>query len=132
MNSFRLSLLHNFYSLKMEIKLLTNATALIVSEKVILATVNDAVNIIGNCKYSGVDNIIVNKNNIRPTFFDLKTGLAGEVLQKFSTYNMKLAVIGTFNEYTSNSWKDFMYESNKIGRIVFLDNIKEVLKRFEG
>ncbi|MCK7528774.1 MAG: DUF4180 domain-containing protein [Ignavibacteriales bacterium] len=29
-------------------------------------------------------------------FFDLKTGIAGEILQKFSTYNVRLAILGDF------------------------------------
>jgi hypothetical protein len=31
----------------------------------------------------------------------LKTGLAGEILQKFSTYNMRLGIVGDFSAYTS-------------------------------
>ncbi|MGI6469350.1 MAG: DUF4180 domain-containing protein [Syntrophomonadaceae bacterium] len=32
--------------------------------------------------------IVINESSITKSFFDLKTGIAGEILQKFSTYQM--------------------------------------------
>jgi len=37
--------------------------------------------------------LVIDEKNLSPDFFDLKTGLAGQVLQKFVSYRTKLAVI---------------------------------------
>jgi Domain of unknown function (DUF4180) len=74
--------------------------------------------------------IAVHKENIVEEFFDLKTGIAGEILQKASNYNIRFGIIGDFSQYKSKSLKDFIYESNKTGQVVFLENIGEVIKVF--
>jgi hypothetical protein len=62
--------------------------------------------------------LIVYKESLPDGFFDLKTRIAGEFLQKCSNYQMKFAVVGDFSAYTSKSLRDFIYECNK-GRLVF-------------
>lgn len=62
--------------------------------------------------------IIVYRESLGEAFFDLKTGIAGELLQKCSNYRMKLAIVGDFSVYKSKSLKAFIYECNK-GRLVF-------------
>jgi len=37
--------------------------------------------------------LVIDEKDLTPDFFDLKTGLAGEVLQKFVNYRTKLAII---------------------------------------
>ena len=44
--------------------------------------------------------------------------MAGEILQKFSNYRMKLAIIGEFEKYKSKSLKAFITESNR-GNLIF-------------
>lgn len=64
----------------------------IVSEKILINETQDAVDLMGNCTYNGSYHIIVHQKNLCPVFFDLKTRLAGDILQKFSNYNVKLAI----------------------------------------
>ncbi|QMU27516.1 DUF4180 domain-containing protein [Adhaeribacter radiodurans] len=99
-----------------------NSIAEIIAEDIIIKNAQDALDIIANCGYQGAQKIIIRAANITPDFFDLKTGIAGEILQKFSTYNMKLALVGDFAQYASKSLKDFIYESNKVGRIYFVSS----------
>jgi hypothetical protein len=75
----------------------------------------------------GCDRLIVYKESLDEKFFDLKTGFAGEILQKFSNYKMKLAIIGDFSEYVSKSksFHDFVYESNKGNRVFFKETPEE-------
>ena len=87
----------------------------------------DGLDLLGNLYYQGFDNIIIHQKNITPDFFDLKTGIAGEILQKFSTYRVALAIVGDFSHYTSKSIKDFIFESNKAGRINFVNDVAEAL-----
>ncbi|MBL7974068.1 MAG: DUF4180 domain-containing protein [Candidatus Kapabacteria bacterium] len=94
---------------------------------VVLSTAQDAVEILANVLYQGVDKLILHEENITPEFFDLRTGIAGEILQKFSNYQGYLAIVGDFSKYTSKSLQDFIRESNKQGRIVFVSTVDEAV-----
>jgi hypothetical protein len=97
--------------------------AVIESDEIVINTVQDALDLMANCDYQGSRKIIIEEKNIIPVFFDLRTGIAGEILQKFSTYNVSLAIAGSFTKYTSKNFKDFVYESNKMGKILFVNSI---------
>ncbi len=79
--------------------------------------------------YQDTDRIILYEKNISPAFFDLKTGIAGEILQKFSNYRMKLAIVGEFETYTQGSLRDFIRESNRQGQINFVVSREEALEK---
>jgi hypothetical protein len=49
------------------------------------------------------DWVAVHEKNIAPEFFDLRSGVAGEVLQKFVNYQGRLAIIGDISRYTQQS-----------------------------
>ncbi len=104
----------------------------IVSDSIIINDAQEALDILANCAYQDANRIIVYQKDITEDFFELKTKLAGEVLQKFSNYNSKLAIVGDFSGYGSNSLRDFIYESNKAGRVSFVatkeDAIEALLK----
>jgi len=99
----------------------------IISERVVIKTAEDGLDLLGNLYYQGFDKIIIHEKNITPDFFDLKNGIAGEILQKFSNYRMPLAIVGDFTPYSSKSITDFIYESNKNRQINFLGSTTEAL-----
>lgn len=37
--------------------------------------------------------LIIDETRLSPAFFDLRTGFAGEVLQKFTNYRVRLAIV---------------------------------------
>ncbi len=77
-----------------------------------------------------IKKIIVRKENVNEAFFDLRTGLAGEIIQKASTYRICLGIVGDFSGIESQSFRDFMYESNRTKQIVFKETVNEVLRVF--
>ena len=97
----------------------------IISDIIEIRNSQDAVDIMANCQYQGAAKIIIHDINVIPAFFDLKTGVAGEILQKFSTYNVQLAIVGDYSKYPGKSLKDFTYESNKYKRINFVSSVQE-------
>jgi hypothetical protein len=101
----------------------------IVSEKCLINEVQDALDIMAECSYNDSRDIILHEKNFTPGFFDLRTGIAGEILQKFSTYNVRLAIVGDYTRYSSKSLRDFIFESNKYGRINFVNSIEEANDR---
>ena len=75
------------------------------------------------------DKMVISKAAVTESFFDLKTGLAGAILQKYANYSMRIAVVGDFSGYSSKSLKDFIYESNQGSQAFFLDNKEEAVAR---
>ncbi len=55
--------------------------------------------------------------------------MAGELLQKFSNYRVRLVIVGDFSGYTKKSIKDFIFESNNGKQINFLASTTEALER---
>ena len=81
----------------------------IITDKVILRSTEDGLDLLGNLYYQGFDKIIIHEKNITPEFFDLKTKIPGEILQKFAQYQMPLIIVGDFSKYKSKSLNDFIF-----------------------
>lgn len=102
--------------------------AIVSSEELIIKDVQSALDFIATIYYdTGCTRIIINKEVVCEEFFDLKTRIAGEILQKFINYDTKVAIVGDYSEYTSNSLKAFIYESNNGRDIYFLSDEKEAI-----
>lgn len=78
---------------------------------------------------TGCDRIAIRREQMTEAFFSLRTGLAGEILQKFVNYRVKLAIIGDFSGYSSQPLQDFMWESNHGRAIFFVATEQEAAKR---
>lgn len=104
----------------------------ILADHIIISKAEDALSIVGDFYFQGFDRLIIHQKDITIDFFELKNGLAGEILQKFSTYKLKLAIVGDFSEFTSKSILDFIYESNKGKQIIFVDSVGAALDIFGG
>lgn len=102
----------------------------ITSDQMIIQSAEDGLDLMGNIYYQGFDKVFLYEQNMTPEFFDLKTKIAGEILQKFSNYRMGLTIIGDFSKYESKSMKDFIFESNKTGHINFVGTLEEALENF--
>lgn len=100
----------------------------IITDEIILKTTEDGLDLLGNLNYQGFDKIIIHEKNIIPDFFDLKTKIAGDILQKFTQYQMPLTIVGDFSKFNSKSLNDFIYESNKGRQVNFVASQSEALK----
>ena len=101
----------------------------VVSDNVLIHSLQDGLDILVDVYYQDVDRMILHAKNITPAFFDLKTGLAGGILQKFSNYRMRLAIVGDFSQYPGESIGAFITESNRQGRINFVGSLEEAKVR---
>jgi hypothetical protein len=116
--------------LKIEIHNINDTSiAEIISDKIVIGSTQDALDLMADCGYQGARKIILHEKNITKDFFDLKSGQAGEILQKFSNYRVQLAIVGDFSKYQSKSLQDFIYESNKAGRIFFVCTAEEAIEK---
>jgi hypothetical protein len=66
-----------------------------------------------------------------PGFLDLKTRIAGEVIQKFTNYRLSVAFVGEIAPWTqaSKSLRDFVYESNRGRTVWFVRDMVELERR---
>ncbi|WP_313637355.1 DUF4180 domain-containing protein [Paenibacillus sp.] len=104
-----------------------STVALISSEGIVIHNVNDALDLMANVKYQECDKMLLRKEQITDDFFELKTGIAGEILQKYTNYQMRVAIVGEFTGYNSKSLNDFIYECNQGDKILFKGSVDEAL-----
>lgn len=105
------------------------AVAEVLDPQVIIQTTQDGIDLMGNVYYQGYDRVILHQHQLTPAFFDLSSKIAGEVLQKFSTYRMRLAIVGDFSKLIqeSRALKDFIHESNQGRQVYFTDSLEAAL-----
>jgi hypothetical protein len=80
------------------------------------------VDIIGETWDQDVDLLVVPVERLAPEFFQLSTGLAGEVLQKFVDYGYQVAIVGDIEAHlaASSALRDLVRESNSGRHVWFL------------
>ena len=91
--------------------------------------VQDILDLFGELIPNNCNRLIIIENNLHDNFFNLKTRLAGDILQKFSNYRISLAIIGDFSKYKSKALQNFIRECNKGTQVFFLSNIEEAINR---
>jgi len=99
------------------------------SDQIIIRSAQDGLDLLGDLYYQGYEGIILHQDHLVPDFFTLQNGLAGEILQKFSNYRMKLCIIGNLNNVESKSLRDFIYECNKGRQVNFVDSLESALTK---
>jgi len=97
----------------------------------IIRNSEDAVELINLPDSQECKKFIIHEKNLAKEFFNLGSGVAGDILQKFSNYRLRLAIIGDFSKFKSKNLNDFFRESNKTGNILFINSVEEALGRFK-
>jgi hypothetical protein len=97
----------------------------------------DALDLIGEALSRGSELILLPVERLDENFFQLKTGLAGQLLQKFVQYRRRLVILGDISGplAQSKAFRDFVYETNRGTQVWFLENLQELderLKRLQG
>ena len=116
----------------MEKKIITQnnvSVAVIHSDDFIVDSAQSALDVIADVVYSDrCSRIAINKEAFAEEFFVLSTGLAGDILQKFANFSVKLAVIGDFSGFKSDALKDFIYESNRGSAVFFVPDETQAIE----
>ena len=96
----------------------------------VICDVQSALDVLMRVRYeTGSTALCINKEAFCQDFFVLSSGIAGEILQKFVTYQTKLAIYGDYSRYTSKPLQDFIRESNEGKQIFFPNSEDEALER---
>ena len=69
--------------------------------------------------------IVLDKNALAADFFKLRSGLAGEILQKVSNYRRRLRILGDYAGVESPALRDCIRESNRTGQVVFAADVAQ-------
>ena len=101
----------------------------VISEEILVSNPEEGLQLMADLYYQEFDKIILYERNISADFFDLKTGLAGEILQKFSNYRVQLVIVGNFSKYGGKSIKDFIFESNNGRQVNFLPDLNTAIEK---
>ncbi|WP_422738500.1 DUF4180 domain-containing protein [Micromonospora sp. WMMD729] len=89
-----------------------------------IATEQDALDLIG-AAFVGAQVVAVPANRLDARFFSLGTRFAGEVMQKFVNYRLRLAVVGDISTQLaeSSALRALVHESNRGEQIWFVPDL---------
>ena len=90
-----------------------------------------ALDLISEAYAHEVDVVAVPVDRCPDAFFQLATGVAGAVVQKFVNYQCRLAVVGDISAHIvrSSAFRDFVYETNRRGPAWFVASEEELADR---
>jgi hypothetical protein len=92
---------------------------------------SDAVDLIGKAIEHGADVVLLPVARLTDDFFVLRTRLAGEVIQKFVNYRLRLAIVGDISQHLaeSSALRDFVAETNRGSQLWFVATTQELDQR---
>ena len=90
-----------------------------------------ALDVIGDALGLGATLIAIPVVRLAPAFFDLRSGLAGEIAQVAVNYGQKLAVVGDISEHVerSNALRDWVVECNRRSDLWFVATVEGLRDR---
>jgi hypothetical protein len=94
---------------------------------------SDAVDLIGKALEQHANVIVLPTERLDDDFFRLRTRIAGEFIQKFVNYGLRLAIVGDISRHVaeSSSLRAFVYESNRGDHVWFVASADDLDKRLE-
>ncbi len=96
-----------------------------------LSTSDDASDLVGSAWSHDAAMVAVPVGRLDSAFFDLRSGIAGEITQKLVNYRIRLAVVGDIAEHVaaSDALRDFVWESNRGDHVWFVDDEAALAER---
>ncbi|MEV0224881.1 DUF4180 domain-containing protein [Streptomyces sp. NPDC050704] len=93
-----------------------------------------ALDLIGDAGYQGAHWVVIPAGRFDERFFDLRTRVAGEIVQKFANYRLGVVVLGDISRHTteSSALRDFVRECNRGRQTWFLADAEELRERLKG
>ncbi|NUT97045.1 MAG: DUF4180 domain-containing protein [Saccharothrix sp.] len=98
-----------------------------------IATVEDAVDLVG-WAFLGAQVVAVPVGRLDERFFTLGTRFAGEVMQKFANYRLRLAVVGDISAHlaASSALRALVAESNRADHVWFVPDLEALDDRLRA
>ena len=96
-----------------------------ISSEAKLVTEQDALDLIALCGGNDTNLVMIHGDTLSEDFFNLKTGVAGRILQKFSNYQMKAVVVLPVQIDIRIKFRELINESNKGSQFGAFDTVEE-------
>ncbi len=78
-----------------------------------LESERDALDLVAACGENETDRLLIDAGGLAPDFYQLKTGLAGAVLLKFSNYAIRAAVVIPADQIGTGHFYEMVLETNR-------------------
>ncbi|MFJ9186523.1 DUF4180 domain-containing protein [Streptomyces anulatus] len=101
------------------------------ADGVAIAGVQDALDHLIGAAFACAEVVAVPSARLDDRFFDLSTGLAGAILQKFANYRLRLVVVGDISHHlsASSALPDLVREANRGRDIWFVPDLEALAER---
>ncbi|MDQ1656722.1 MAG: hypothetical protein QOD41_1805 [Cryptosporangiaceae bacterium] len=98
-----------------------------------MRTEGDAMDVIAVALGDDAEWVAVPAGRMGEGFFDLSTGIAGQILQKFTSYQRRLVVTGDISAHLARSTalRGLVAECNRGRHVWFLDDLDALRSRLE-
>jgi hypothetical protein len=93
----------------------------------LLSSEQDALDLVAACGEAETDRLLLSESCLAPAFFDLRSGLAGVVLLKFSTYRIRAAAVVPAEVANAGRFGEMVYETNRGSQFRVYTNRVEAL-----
>lgn len=89
---------------------------------------NAALDLVALCGENEVNTLLLYTENLVPDFFDLKTGIAGRILLKFSNYSIKVATVIPPEVANHGRFYEMVLETNRGNEFRVFSNHADALQ----
>lgn len=84
----------------------------------LIASENDTLDLVAACGEHLAPRLLISAENLPEDFFNLRTGLAGTVLQKFVNYRIKVALVLPDEVAHQGRFGEMVLEANRSNRML--------------
>ncbi len=84
-----------------------------VPEERLLAAPDGVLDVISRCAGEHISRVLLHPENLTARFFDLGSGEAGAILQKFRNYHLRVAIVVPPEFDTGKRFREMAFEENR-------------------
>jgi hypothetical protein len=97
----------------------------------LIGTERQAMDLIADAHGRGAELLVLPVERLPGEFFQLRTGVAGGIVQKFVTYQLRVAILGDISRYVARSetFAGFVAETNRGRQLWFTADTEELATR---
>jgi hypothetical protein len=99
------------------------------SDGIVIRTVRDAMAIVVEMRSRGLKELILHERNVAPEMLQLPAGVAVEVLNKLTTNQIKVGLVGNFENHKNRLLRAFITESNQGNQVCFTATLESALEK---
>jgi hypothetical protein len=90
--------------------------------------------IVGEALGERAELVVVPVGRLDPAFFQLRSGIAGEFLQKLVNYRLRIAIVGDVSAHVaaSNAFRDLVVECERGQDVLFVADVGALERRLAG